>query len=179
MRSDFGMWGCRYSKAPGPAWRAVRNVFAHRDACARPPEERPEVAPAVTQWWRQRLASPAPLAASESFQLLADYGIPVAPTLPAASLPEAITAAERIGWPVVLKTAAAGIAHKSDAGGVRLGIRRPRASPVGQRFSPVMLHLCHARLPARRTTQPPRRYRLLPTAPGHSESKRWTGPWRC
>ena len=30
-------------------------------------------------------------------------------------------AAERIGWPVVLKTAV-GVAHKSDAGGVRLGI---------------------------------------------------------
>jgi len=101
---------------------AVRNVFAHRDARARPPVQRPDVAPAVTRRWRQRLASPASLAASESFQLLADYGIPVAPTLPAASLPEAITAAEWIGWPVVLKTAAVGVAHKSDAGGVRLGI---------------------------------------------------------
>ena len=100
---------------------AVRNVFAHRDACARPPVKRPEVAPEVTLRWRRRLAGPAPLAAIESFQLLADYGIPVAPTLPAASLREAITAAERIGWPVVLKTAA-GVAHKSDTGGVRLGI---------------------------------------------------------
>jgi acyl-CoA synthetase (NDP forming) len=100
---------------------AVRAVFAHRDARARPPVQRPEVAPAVTRRWRRRLASPAPLAASESFQLLADYGIPVAPTRPAASLPEAIAVAERIGWPVVLKTAA-GVAHKSDAGGVRLGI---------------------------------------------------------
>jgi acyl-CoA synthetase (NDP forming) len=100
---------------------AVRNMFAHRDARARLPAQRPEVPPTVTRRWRQRLASPAPLAASESFQLLADYGIPVAPTLPAASMPEAITAAERIGWPVVLKTAV-GVAHKSDAGGVRLGI---------------------------------------------------------
>jgi len=100
---------------------AVRNMFAHRDARARPPAQLPEVAPAVTRRWRQRLASPAPLAASEPFQLLADYGIPVAPTLPAASMPEALMAAERIGWPVVLKTAV-GVAHKSDAGGVRLGI---------------------------------------------------------
>ena len=104
---------------------AVRNVFAHRDARARPPVQWPEVAPAVTRRWRRRLASPAPLAASESFQLLADYGIAVAPTLPAASLPEVVTAAERIGWPVALKTAAVGVAHKSDAGGVRLGIADP------------------------------------------------------
>lgn len=101
---------------------AVRHMFAHRDARARPPVRRPDVAAAVTRRWRQRLASPAPLAAGESFRLLADYGIPVPPTLPAASLPEAITAAERIGWPVALKTAAVGVMHKSDAGGVRLGI---------------------------------------------------------
>jgi acyl-CoA synthetase (NDP forming) len=100
---------------------AVRNMFAYRDARARLPVQRPEVASAVTRRWRQRLVSPALLAASESFQLLADYGIPVVPTLPAASMPEAITAAEGIGWPVVLKTAA-DVAHKSDAGGVRLGI---------------------------------------------------------
>jgi acetate---CoA ligase (ADP-forming) len=101
---------------------AVRNVFAYRDARARPPVQQPEVASAVTRRWRRRLASPVPLTASESFQLLADYGIPVAPTLPAASAPEAVTAAERIGWPVALKTAAPGVAHKSDAGGLRLGI---------------------------------------------------------
>lgn len=101
---------------------AVRNMFAFRDWCARPPPERPDVAAEVTRRWRERLTDSAPLAVSESFQLLADYGIPVAPTLPAAGLKEAIAAAERIGWPVVLKTAAAGVTHKSDASGVRLGI---------------------------------------------------------
>jgi len=101
---------------------AVRHMFARRDARALRPANQPEVAPAVTRRWRERLADPAPLAVSEAFQLLDDYGIPVAPTLPAASLPEATAAAGRIGWPVVLKTAAAGVTHKSDAGGVRLGI---------------------------------------------------------
>jgi acyl-CoA synthetase (NDP forming) len=101
---------------------AMRNAFAYRDARAGPPVRRPEVAPAVTRRWRQRLASPAPLGTRASFQLLADYGIPVVPTLSAIGLPDAIAAAERIGWPVALKTAAAGVAHKSDAGGVRLGI---------------------------------------------------------
>jgi acetate---CoA ligase (ADP-forming) len=104
---------------------AVRNMFALRDWCARPPAERPDVAAEVTRRWRRRLADPAPLAVSESFRLLADYGIPVAPTLPAAGPREAIAAAERIGWPVVLKTAAAGVTHKSEAGGVRLGIAGP------------------------------------------------------
>src|SRR5262249_59634059 len=35
----------------------------------------------------------------------------------------ALAAAAEIGYPVVLKTAAPGVAHKSDAGGVVLGIR--------------------------------------------------------
>ena len=101
---------------------AVRNVFARRDWRARPPAQRPEVDPAVTRRWRARLADPAPLAVTESFGLLADYGIPVVPMAAAACLEEAIAGAERVGWPVVLKTAAAGVAHKSDAGGVALGI---------------------------------------------------------
>jgi len=61
----------------------------------------------------------------ESFGLLRDYGIPVAPTLAADTAASAQAAARRIGWPAALKTAAAGIAHKSDMGGVRLGIADP------------------------------------------------------
>jgi acetate---CoA ligase (ADP-forming) len=38
---------------------------------------------------------------------------------------DAQTAAKDLGFPVVLKTAAPGIAHKSDVGGVVLGIRTP------------------------------------------------------
>ncbi len=36
-----------------------------------------------------------------------------------------MAAAGRVGWPVVLKTAAPGIAHKSDVGGVVLGLDGP------------------------------------------------------
>jgi acetate---CoA ligase (ADP-forming) len=43
----------------------------------------------------------------------------------ATSLEETMAAAERVGWPVVLKTAAPGIAHKSDVGGVVLGLEGP------------------------------------------------------
>jgi acyl-CoA synthetase (NDP forming) len=101
---------------------AVRHLFAYRDARARPPLEPPITDASVTRRWRERLARPDELGVTESFQLLSDYGVPVAPTLPAASHRQAVAAAERIGWPVVLKTAAAGVTHKSDVGGVRLGI---------------------------------------------------------
>jgi acyl-CoA synthetase (NDP forming) len=54
--------------------------------------------------------------------LLAEYGIRVARAERAASLEGALAAAAAVGYPVVLKTDEAGIAHKSDAGGVLLGI---------------------------------------------------------
>jgi hypothetical protein len=40
----------------------------------------------------------------------------------AETLEDAIGAAERLGFPVALKTAAPGVLHKSDVGGVQLGI---------------------------------------------------------
>ena len=40
----------------------------------------------------------------------------------AATAAEAVAAADAIGYPVVLKTAAPGITHKSDVGGVRVGL---------------------------------------------------------
>jgi acyl-CoA synthetase (NDP forming) len=57
-----------------------------------------------------------------AFALLADYGIPVARSRAAASAPEALAAATAIRYPVVLKTAEPGVAHKSDVGGVQLGV---------------------------------------------------------
>jgi acyl-CoA synthetase (NDP forming) len=59
------------------------------------------------------------------FGLLSDYGIRVARACPADTVDGALAAAARIGYPVVLKTGEPGIAHKSDAGGVVLGVRDP------------------------------------------------------
>jgi acyl-CoA synthetase (NDP forming) len=70
---------------------------------------------------RDRLPAGGP----DLFALLSEYGIPVARTEPAASRDTVLTAADTIGYPVVLKTAEPGIAHKSDVGGVRLGLADP------------------------------------------------------
>ena len=71
--------------------------------------------------WLDRLTA-GPLGTPEAFELLADYGIPCAASGPAASADDAVSAAERLGYPVVLKTDEPGIAHKSDVGGVVLGL---------------------------------------------------------
>jgi acyl-CoA synthetase (NDP forming) len=62
----------------------------------------------------------APRPAGED--LLEAYGIATPPVREAASASEVLSAAEEVGWPVVLKTAAPGIAHRSDVGGVVTGL---------------------------------------------------------
>ena len=55
---------------------------------------------------------------ASAFDVLAAYGIPVVESRSAESVDEVLAAAEAIGYPVALKTAAA--LHKSDVGGVAL-----------------------------------------------------------
>lgn len=59
----------------------------------------------------------------ESKQVLSAYGIPTVETRLAVSQAEAKSAAESIGFPVVLKLHSDTITHKTDVGGVRLNIR--------------------------------------------------------
>ncbi|MCK6555932.1 acetate--CoA ligase family protein [Candidatus Binatia bacterium] len=63
----------------------------------------------------------------ESKALLAGAGIPVIPTVPARAAAEAVAVAGRLGFPVALKVVSAAVVHKSEAGGVRLGLDSPAA----------------------------------------------------
>jgi acyl-CoA synthetase (NDP forming) len=65
--------------------------------------------------WVDALDAPWP-------DLLADYGIPVVPGGLARSRDEAVGVAGGLGSPVVLKTAATDVHHKTEADGVRLGL---------------------------------------------------------
>ena len=59
--------------------------------------------------------------------LLREYGIPAVAVRPATSETGALAAAEALGYPVVLKTDEPAITHKSDVGGVVLGLADPAA----------------------------------------------------
>ena len=65
------------------------------------------------------------LGEAEGLALLRDWGVPVVAAEVAGGLEEALAAAGRVGWPVALKTAAPGVVHKADVGGVRLGLDGP------------------------------------------------------
>jgi acetyltransferase len=54
--------------------------------------------------------------------LLRDACIPTAPSVTYATAAEAVAAADRLGYPVVAKAVHPSLLHKSDVGGVRLGL---------------------------------------------------------
>jgi acetyltransferase len=62
------------------------------------------------------------LTEDESKRVLAAYGIPVTETRVARSPEEAVTAADEIGYPVVVKLYSRSITHKTDVGGVKLNL---------------------------------------------------------
>jgi acyl-CoA synthetase (NDP forming) len=102
---------------------AFRHLFDRRDHRALPPVAGSSpVTGDVRDRWRARLADGRPFDELEALAMLAGYGVRVIESARADTLEDAIAAAERIGLPVAMKTAAPGVQHKSDVGGVRLGI---------------------------------------------------------
>ncbi|MFD0669218.1 bifunctional acetate--CoA ligase family protein/GNAT family N-acetyltransferase [Ramlibacter sp. MAHUQ-53] len=66
------------------------------------------------------------LDAVEASEVLAAYGIPVTPTRAARDEDEAAALAGQVGFPVALKIRSPQVLHKSDVGGVVLGLRSPQ-----------------------------------------------------
>ncbi|HPU35373.1 MAG TPA: acetate--CoA ligase family protein [Bacillota bacterium] len=65
------------------------------------------------------------LMGSEAAEVASAYGIPAAPVILTTTPEEAVAAAGKLGYPVVLKVASPKILHKSDVGGVKTGIQTP------------------------------------------------------
>jgi acyl-CoA synthetase (NDP forming) len=100
----------------------VRAMFAYRDFRLRAAPAPGVVDRERIARWRSSLADGRTLGESASLKLLSEFGIDVTATVAASSANDALLAADTVGYPVALKTAAAKILHKSDQGGVILGI---------------------------------------------------------
>jgi len=74
-----------------------------------------------------------------AMNLLQMYGIPVVPTVSASSAKDAAEAARKLGFPVVMKVRSSTIIHKTDVGGIVLGLNS--ASKVEQAFSDMVHRL--------------------------------------
>ena len=72
----------------------------------------------------------------ESKQVLAAAGIRVAEATLAASAEEAVKAAAKAGFPVVLKIVSPDVTHKSDVGGVKIGLED--AAAVGAAYDDII-----------------------------------------
>ncbi len=62
----------------------------------------------------------------EGQEVLKAYGVPLPKSILATKESQATSAAKKIGYPVVMKIASPQIIHKSDAGGVKVGLKTPQ-----------------------------------------------------
>ncbi len=67
------------------------------------------------------------LSAADGYELLDCYKIPIAEYRCTTTVDECISAADEIGYPVVLKVDAEQIVHKTDSGGVALNLQDPQS----------------------------------------------------
>ena len=134
------------------ALRAVRHAFAYRDY--RAPSWSPSLEadtassdPDKLACWREKLHKSGvvgeALSEAESLALLRDFGIPVVDAIVVHDEQAAIDVAQTLGFPIAMKTATPGIAHKSDSGGVCLGIDNQQAlahsyRAMAQRLGPAV-----------------------------------------
>jgi acetate---CoA ligase (ADP-forming) subunit beta len=72
----------------------------------------------------------------ESKELIQGAGVPVVPTRLASSREDAVAIAGELGYPSVLKVASPDILHKSDIGGVKVGLAD--ADAVGRAYDEIM-----------------------------------------
>ena len=72
----------------------------------------------------------------ESKQLIKQAGISVSDTRLATSGEEAISTSKQFGFPVVLKIASPDVVHKSDAGGVKVGLKTSKQ--VGKAYDDIL-----------------------------------------
>jgi acetyltransferase len=111
---------------PEDAVRAMRGMLDYhrwRSSKPRPPEMVPgdrEKAAGIIQTLRRQ--NRLHMSETEARECFAAYGIRTARSVPAAASGEAAAAAEELGFPVVMKIDSPAVSHKSDVGGVMVGL---------------------------------------------------------
>ena len=125
-RRDLIMEGIPVYRDATPLTHAVRAAYdfghyvARHKAGALQPKRPAGMDQAAARKMLQGMGSK--LTEREGKQLLAHYGLPVTREVLAANADEAVHAAANVGGPVALKIDSPDIAHKTEAGGIRLGL---------------------------------------------------------
>ncbi|MDN5292991.1 MAG: hypothetical protein PWQ31_296 [Eubacteriales bacterium] len=116
---------------PEVAVEVLAGLVRYGSIKGRPPREevpsyfdvRPDVVRRIIK--RVREERRRTLLSSEAAAVASAYGIPVVPIRLARQVAEAVNIAGEYGYPVVLKVASPDILHKTDIGGVRMGLQSP------------------------------------------------------
>jgi acetate---CoA ligase (ADP-forming) len=140
IAETFAAIGFLIFEDPTRAVAAVAALARLGDGFARPSVGQPDI----------QQAAPLPAGAideAEAKRLLGAAGIQFAPERTARTRDEAVAAADAIGFPAVLKVLSPDIAHKSEAGGVVLGLRN--AEEVASGYDAMMARV-RARAPQAR-----------------------------
>ncbi|GIG24409.1 GNAT family N-acetyltransferase [Cellulomonas denverensis] len=101
------------------AWRS-----AERGTVVHPEPMHTRTARRLVQQWIAEAGRPdrLDLDRDQIGELLACAGVSLVPSVPVCTADEAVAAAERMGWPVALKTTVPTLRHRADLGGVRLDV---------------------------------------------------------
>ena len=121
-------WPERTARAVGAAVRC--GLRPRPGGAGTAPAARPLPLPAGRARRLPRPAANGLLAPDDARGLLAGSGVPMVETVVCDSPSAAAAAADRLGYPVAVKVAHPALVHKSDIGGVRLGLTTAKA--VGQ-----------------------------------------------
>jgi len=126
----------------GVTVRAMRDFLTF---CTRKIQPVPLRKPPLPKAAKQILAAAPPglmMLGKPAFDLLEAAGVPVSPCAEAATPAQAASAAADMGFPVAMKITSAAMSHKSDAGGVILGIdsRHAAAAAAGRLFDIMENH---------------------------------------
>jgi len=102
--------------------KGVCALFSYRDFLRRKEGVIPAVDTAVAADWNGQLQSSGARSELDSLRMLASFGLPTARAAAAQDEASVLAVAGDLGFPLVLKTAMPGILHKSDQGGVVVGV---------------------------------------------------------
>lgn len=108
------------ARSVGKAVKAVRRWLDHGRWLQRP--DRLDWAPDPTLGLTPRPGPALQLNEADAKRWLASQGLPVPEAVLATTCDQAVAAANRMGYPVVAKVASADITHKTEVGGVAIGL---------------------------------------------------------
>jgi acetyltransferase len=128
--------------SPERAIRALDTMAQYREWRGKPPPEFVKFEVAMNTvadiLAKTKAAGQAHLSGSDPMAIIAAYGFSTPKSGLAVTSDEAVAIAEQFGYPVVMKIASPDILHKSDIGGVRLGLEHSAA--VADAFDEMMVN---------------------------------------